>query len=116
MRREILFRQQAPSVSAHQQWTVAPIPDEIAVVPSTLDQQIGEPKRKRAVAAWPWPQPNVGFVCQPGLTRLHDDQPETTFEGLDDHCRMGQPRDTWVVAPENETAAVRDIRHNATDA
>src|SRR6185437_5936927 len=63
--RKIGLDQQPPGVGAHEQRTVAPGADEVAVVPAALDHHIGEAERQGAVAARPRAQPQIGLGGEP---------------------------------------------------
>ena len=54
---EILLGQQTAGVGAHQQRPVAPIADEIAIVPAALDHDIGDAEGEGAVGARTHPEP-----------------------------------------------------------
>src|SRR5262249_13838803 len=57
---EVALAQKPTRVGAHQQWSVAPIADKGAVVPSSLNQQICQAEGQRAVAARTNAQPHIG--------------------------------------------------------
>ena len=66
---EVALGQQPAGVGAHQVRPVAPLADEVAIVPAALDHQIGEAERERAVGAGPHPQPDIGLAGQAGTWR-----------------------------------------------
>ena len=98
-RREILPGQQAAGIGAHQQWSIAPVADEVAVEPAALDHHIGDAERQRAIGARPHPQPQIRLVGETGVAWVDDDQPHAALQRLGDGGRMAQAREAGVVTP-----------------
>ena len=107
----VALGKQSAGVAAHQQRPVAPIADEIAVVPAALDHQVGEAERQRAVGAGPHPKPDVGLVGETDLARVDHDQFHAAPCRLDGGGGMGQARHAGIVAPEDEAAGAGDVGH-----
>ena len=110
-RRQVALGQQATGVGAHQQRPVAPGADEVAVVPAALDHQVGEAERERAVGAGPHPQPDIGLAGEADMARVDDDQPHAALQRRDRRGRVGEAGEARVVAPQDQAAAVGDVRH-----
>ena len=116
VRRQIALGQQAPRVGAHQQGTVAPEADEVAVIPPFLNHQVCEAKSERPVRAWTHPHPHIGLAGEPNVARVDHDQPHAALETCDGGGRVGQTRGAGVIAPQDETTGVGDIGHGAVPA
>ena len=106
VRFEVAFGQQAAGVGAHQVRPVAPLADEVAVVPAALDHQMGEAERQRAVGAGPHPQPEIGLAGEADMARVDDDQPHAALQRRDRGGRVGDAGEAGVVAPQDQHAAV----------
>ena len=116
VRRQVALGQHPAGVGAHQHRTVAPGADEVTVVPAALDHQVGDAEGERAVGAGPHPQPEIGLVGETDMARIDHDQPHAALQRLDDGGRMGEARVAGVVAPQDQTAGVGDVRHGAARA
>ena len=45
------------------------------------------------------------------MARVDDDQPHAALQRLDDGGRMGEAGEAGVVAPQDQNAAIGDVRH-----
>src|SRR5215467_9463811 len=50
------------------------------------------------------------------MARVDDNEPHAALARLDDCGRMGEPREAWIVAPQDQAAALADFRHGAAKA
>ena len=79
-----------------------------------LDHQVGEAERERAVGAGPHPQPDIGLAGEAGVARIDHDQPHAALLRCDRRGRVRQAREARVVAPQDQTPGVGDVRHGST--
>jgi hypothetical protein len=110
---QIGLGQQPAGIGAHQQRPITPIADKIAVEPAPFDHHIGDAKRQRAVAAGSHPEPEIGFVGEADMARIDDDQPHPALERGGNGGRVGKAAEAGIVAPQDQAAAVGDVRHRA---
>jgi hypothetical protein len=115
-RHEVVLGQRPAGVGAHQKRPIAPLADEIAVVPAALDHHMGEAECQRAVGAGPHPEPQIGLVGEARMARVDHDEPHAALQRFDDRSGVRETGIAGVVAPQNEAAAVLDVRHRATAA
>ena len=115
-RGQVGFAQEGAGIGAHQMGPVAPVADEIAVVPPALDHDIGQPQRQRPIRAGPHTQPDIRLVRQAGTARVDHDQLHAALQRRHRRRGMGQAGDGGVVAPQDQAAALLDIRHPAAGA
>ena len=78
---------------------VAPVADEVAVVPAALDHDVGEAQRQRAVGARAHAQPDIRLAGEPDMARIDDDQLHAALERLDRRGRVRQARDRRDCSP-----------------
>src|SRR5262245_8074497 len=50
------------------------------------------------------------------MARVDHNEPHATLARLDDCGRMGEPRETRIVAPKDQAAALANFRHGAAKA
>ena len=112
-RREITFGQHAAVVGTHQHRTVAPIADELAIVPAALDHQIGDAEGERAIGARPHTKPEIGLVAETDMPRIDHDEAHAALQRLDHGGGVREARETWIVSPQDQAAGVGDVRHAA---
>ena len=86
-------------------------PHELAVVPAAFDHHIREPERKRSIGAGPNAQPEVCLARESDMARIDDDEFHPALQRGDRRGRVGQARIGRVVAPKDQTSAVRYVRH-----
>jgi len=111
VRFEVPLRQKAARIGAHQHRPVTPATDEVAVVPAALDHQMGEAEGEGAVGPGAHPEPEISLVGEARMARIDHDQPHAALERFDDRCCMGEAGVAGVVAPQDQNAAVLDVRH-----
>jgi hypothetical protein len=113
MRFEVARGQQAAGVGAYQVRPVAPLADEVAVIPAALEHHMGKAERQRAVGARPHPKPEIGLPGEAHVAGINDDQPHVALQRRDRRGCVGDAGEAGVVAPQEQHAAVLDIRHGA---
>jgi hypothetical protein len=94
----VAFGQEPARVGTHEMRPVAPLADEVSVVPAALDHHVGETERQRTVAAWTDPEPLIGLAGEADMARVDDDQTHAALECRDDGSRVGEAREAGVVA------------------
>ena len=109
--RDVALGEQPSVVRANQERAVRPLADEGAIVPATLDHDVGDAERQRAVGAGPHAQPEVSLGGEPGAARIDDDEASAAAERRRCRGRVRQSRDARVVAPEQDAAGLLEIGH-----
>ena len=84
---------------------------ELAVVPAVADHDMRKTERERPVGAGANAQPEIGLAREPDMARVDDDELHSALERRDGRGRVREARIGGVVAPEDQAAAVLDVRH-----
>ena len=79
-----------------------------------LDHYVGEAKGERAVCTRPHPQPDICPAGEASVTRIDDDQSHASLLCYDCGGGVRQAGAGRVIAPQNQTAALGDVRHGPT--
>src|SRR5262249_2916096 len=111
---EVVFSQQTPVVRTYEQRTVGPVADEGAIIPATLDHDMGDAQRKRAVSTRSHAQPEIRLVRRPGAAGINHNQTRASFERRCGGDRVGEPGKGRVVAPKQGAAGMLKVRHITT--
>ena len=113
---EIDGAQEPTGIGANEMRRVGPLAHELPVVPTAADHDMRETESERPVGAGPNAQPKIRLGRETDMAWVDDDELHSALERSDGGSRVREARVGGVVAPEDQAAAVLDVRHRAAAA
>jgi hypothetical protein len=92
--------EQAAVVHAHQEGSVCPLTDEVAIKPATLDHDMRDTEGKPSIRSRSHAQPDVGFIRGTDTSRVDDNQARASLERRRGGNGMRESSDVRIVAPK----------------
>jgi hypothetical protein len=114
--RQVACGQHSPRIGAHQQRAIAPSAHEVGIIPVVLNHQVGQAEGDRAVRAGPYSQPDIRLAGEAGVARIDHNQSHAAFLCCDRGGRVRQAGGAGVVAPQDQTSGMGDVRHGSAPA